>query len=68
MYALPPFGKCEWGPDVTSEYVARLCPDLRMTTSEANRGVGSANVQRALEVVRKFSILEAKASHFGGRG
>ena len=30
------FGKCEWGPDTT--------------TSEANQGVGSANVQQILVI------------------
>ena len=40
-----PFGQCEWGPQ---RDVGRFCPNLRPTTLEANRGVGSGNVKRAL--------------------
>ena len=42
------YGICEWGPNAaTSEMCRRLYPDWPPIRSVANRGVGSANVQRA---------------------
>ena len=45
--ALPPFGKCEWGPDTTSE-MCRMALS-RFASLETNRCVRWANVQRASE-------------------
>ena len=39
-----PFGQCEWGANVTLMFR----PDLPPSTLEADRGIGSANVKRAL--------------------
>ena len=47
MYALRAIRSCEWGADATSDGFVPICLRLA-TTSEPNRGIGSANVKRAL--------------------
>ena len=45
------------------KYVAWLCPDLSTTISEANRGVRSANVQRAYGKSTAMTIQLIKLLH-----